>query len=66
MKSRESTDERPVIVVATWQKFFHFLKKWNHFTKSNKKSDHAKMLLLRFHFNDHTSPITVQTTRRRS
>ena len=28
--------------------------------------DHAKVLQLRFHFNDHTSPITVQTTRPRS
>ena len=32
-------------------KIFHFLKKLNHFTKSNKKSDYAKVLLLRVHFN---------------
>ena len=38
------------------------MEEWslNHFTKSNKKSDHAKLLQLRFHFNDHISPITVQ------
>ena len=44
----------------------HCFRTLNHFTKSNKKSDHAKVLQLRCHFNDHISPITVQTTRPRS